>query len=135
MSKKTIALVYDKQCPVCANYCQIVQIRESVGEMMLIDARKDSQHLQQITKKGLAIDQGMVLIVDDNLFYGADAIHALALMSSRSGLFNKLNYWLFKSPDFAKIVYPILRFCRSILLKYLGKAKINNLKVSANDRF
>ncbi len=135
MTTKTIYLIYDKQCPACDNYCQIVRIRESVGELVLIDARQDSKYLQEITAQGMDIDQGMVLKVDDTLFYGADAIHALSLMSSRSGLFNKFNYWIFKSPTIAKFLYPILRYCRSILLKCLGKTKINNLGVEGNDQF
>lgn len=135
MTTKTIYLIYDKQCPACDNYCQMVRIRESVGELVLIDARHDSEYLNEITAEGMDIDQGMVLKVDETLFYGADAIHALSLMSTQSGVFNRFNFWLFKSPAMAKTLYPVLRFCRSILLKCLRKTKINNLGVEGNDRF
>ena len=103
MNKKPIYLVYDKQCPLCENYCQLVRIRESVGELVLVDARIDSEIMQQITEAGLDIDQGMVLKMEDNLYYGADAIHAISLISSRSGFFNRLNYWLFRSKYLSKI--------------------------------
>lgn len=135
MTAKSIILVYDKQCPACDNYCRMVRIRESVGELVLVDARKPSVQMDEITARGLDIDQGMVLIVDENLFYGADAIHALSLMSSRSGVFNRFNYWLFKSSALAKVFYPMLRFCRGILLKGLGKTKINNLAIDGNEKF
>jgi len=91
--------------------------------------------MQEITARGLDIDQGMVLKMGDQLYYGADAIHALALISSRSGLFNKLNYWIFCSKRVSAWLYPILRSMRNLLLKILGKTKINNLGVSGNDRF
>ena len=135
MSKEEILLVYDKDCPACDNYCQVVRIRESIGELKIINAREDSEVLEEVTQLGLDIDQGMVLKMGGVIYYGADAIHALALISSRSGLFNKLNYWLFKSKRVSAVLYPVLRFFRNLLLKMLGKTKINNLNSTGNDRF
>lgn len=135
MSKEEILLVYDKDCPACDNYCQVVRIRESIGELKIINARESSEVLEEITQLGLDIDQGMVLKMGGVIYYGADAIHALALISSRSGVFNKLNYWLFKSKRVSAVLYPVLRFIRNLLLKMLGKTKINNLNSTGNDRF
>ena len=134
-AKEQILLVYDKECPACDQYCRIVRIREELGDLVIIDAREESEVLKEITAKGLDIDQGMVLKMDDELYYGADAIHALALISSRSGVFNRINYWLFKSKRLSKVLYPFLRSCRNLLLKVLGRTKINNLQISDNDRF
>jgi len=135
MVKEEILLVYDKQCPVCDNYCQRVHIRETVGELRLIDARASSPVMDDITSRGWDIDQGMVLKLGDELYYGSDAIHALALIGSRSGIFNRLNCWLFKSRMRSHFCYPILRFFRNFLLKLLGRTKINNLGLENNDRF
>jgi len=135
MTDKQILLIYDKECPACHFYCQIVRIRQSVGELVLIDARDNPEVLKEVTAQGLDIDQGMVLKMDGQLYYGSDAIHLLALLSGRSGVFNRLNYWLFSSKKMAGILYLILRFCRNVLLKILGKTKINNLKQDGNDRF
>lgn len=130
-----ILLVYDKECPACNNYCQVVRIREDVGELRIVDARLDSAVLKEITSEGLDIDQGMVLKMAGRLYYGADAIHVLALIGSRSGFFNKLNYWVFKSKTISKALYPVLRFARNLLLKLLGKTKINNLDLPENSKF
>ena len=133
--RANIFLVYDKECPACDNYCRIIRIRDDVGDLKIINARDDSDILREITAQGLDIDQGMVLKLGGQIYYGADAIHALALISSRSGVFNRINYWLFKSRTFAGIFYPVLRFFRNLLLKLLGKTKINNLNIDGNDRF
>lgn len=130
-----IVLVYDKECPACDNYCQVVRIREDIGELVLLDAREQSPVMDEITALGWDIDQGMVLKMDNQLYYGSDAIHALALISSRSGIFNRINYWLFKSKRLSHIFYPLLRSLRNLLLKRLGKTKINNLKLDNNSRF
>lgn len=135
MSGEEILLVYDRQCPACNYYCEVVRIRESVGKLKIINARDGGEVMDEITSQGLDIDQGMVLKMGNRLYYGSDAIHALALISSRSGIFNRLNYWVFKSKSISLIFYPVLRFFRNLLLKMLGKTKINNLKISGNDRF
>ena len=133
--RERILLVYDKHCPACDNYCQVVNITESVGELVLVNARDDHEVIKEVTDLGLDLDQGMVLKMGERLFYGADAIHALALISSRSGVFNRINYWVFKSKPVSKVLYPILKFLRNILLKLLRVRKVNNLGIDQNERF
>ncbi len=135
MDRKEILLVYDKECPVCDSYCRLVRIKKSVGDLKIIDARESSAALDEITALGLDIDQGMVVKMEGEIHYGADAIHVLALISSRSSFFNRLNYWMFKSRRVSHIVYPGLKFCRNLLLKILGRTKINNLGRENNERF
>lgn len=135
MNQPEILLVYDKECPVCNAYCQIIRIRESVGELRIVDARENSDVRNEITALGLDIDQGMVLKMGEQLYYGSDAIYTLALISSRSGILNRLNYWIFKSKTLSSFLYPVLRFFRNLLLKMLGKTKINNLGTLGNEKF
>jgi predicted DCC family thiol-disulfide oxidoreductase YuxK len=130
-----ILLVYDKQCPACDFYCKLARIRADVGDLKLVDARDGGPVMAEITEAGLDIDQGMVLKVGSQLYYGADAIHALSLMSTRTGIFNRLTYWSFRSQRAAGIFYPALRAMRNLLLKLLGRTKINNLHIAGNDRF
>jgi predicted DCC family thiol-disulfide oxidoreductase YuxK len=135
MSSAPILLVYDKECPVCNAYCSMARIRASLGELRLVNARDAGAVMDEITSLGWDIDQGMVLKVENNLYYGADAIHTLSLMSSRSGIFNRLTYRVFRSERLSRILYPVLRFFRNLLLTLLGKTKINNLKIENNNRF
>ena len=97
----------DKECPACNSYCQIVRINEEFGNLKIVDARENSGVLKEIASNGLNIDQGMVLKIDGELYYGSNAIHALALISSRSDLFNRFNYWMFKSKMISKLLYPL----------------------------
>jgi predicted DCC family thiol-disulfide oxidoreductase YuxK len=135
VKREELLFVYDRECPACNAYCQVVRIRESVGELRIVDARENSEVMNEITSQGLDIDQGMVLKMGNQLYYGSDAVHTLALMGSRSGIFNRINYWIFKSKTISSILYPVLRFFRNFLLKILGKTKINNLEIDGNDKF
>jgi len=130
-----ILLVYDKECPACNYYCNLARVRASVGNLVLVNARDDSPVMREITAAGLDIDQGMVLKVGDKLYYGSDAIHALSLMSTRSGIFNRLSYFFFRSEKVSAVLYPVLRACRNLLLKILRKSRINNLGTANNERF
>jgi predicted DCC family thiol-disulfide oxidoreductase YuxK len=130
-----VLLIYDKECPACDLYCNLVRIRESVGRLTLVDARDGGPIMEEITAAGLDIDQGMVVKLGGELYYGADAIHVLSLMSTRSGLFNRLAYVAFRSQRVSRVLYPVLRTCRNLLLKLLGKTRINNLGVPNNDKF
>lgn len=135
MTDGEILLVYDSQCPACDYYCKLAQIRSSVGQLRLVDARDGGAIMQEITRAGFDIDEGMVLKLGDNLYYGADAIHMLSLLSTRSGIFNRLTYWTFRSRSVARILYPVLRSGRNLLLKVLGVTRINNLQIPGRDRF
>ncbi|MGA9015249.1 MAG: hypothetical protein WB509_22400 [Acetobacteraceae bacterium] len=130
-----IVVVYDWDCPACDTYCRLVRIPRSVGTLRLVNAREPSTVMDEITQAGLDIDQGVVVKMGGQLYYGAEAIHILALTSSRSDLFNKLSYYAFRSDTLSRILYPALRTCRNLLLKVMRKTKINNLSVAGNDRF
>ena len=135
MTKREILLVYDKDCPVCDAYCRAVQAGGAGENLRLVNAREDAAVMGEITRQGLDIDEGMVVKADGVLYYGADAIHALARMSRASGTFSRINQWLFGSQSRARLLYPLLRSCRNLLLKALRRSRINNLRVSGNDRF
>ena len=130
-----ILLVYDKECPACDTYCRLVEIAPSAGKLTLVDARDRTPVMAEITRAGLDIDQGMVVKMDGKIYYGSEAISALARVSSRSGFFNRLSHYAFRSRTMAHLLYPPLRAGRNLLLKILGKTKINNLRVKGNDRF
>ena len=130
-----ILLVYDQECPACDIYCRSVRVAPSVGTLHVVNARQSSEVMEEITAAGLDIDQGMVVKIGGQLYYGSDAIHTLARLGSRSDLFNKLSHYLFRSRTLSRILYPGLRACRNVLLKTMRKTKINNLGIEGNDRF
>lgn len=119
-----ISLVYDGECPFCSSYVQLVRFRSAAGTVHLVNAREGGPLVREVLDAGFDLDEGMVLKVGDQIYHGADCIHALSLMSSESGLFNKLNAWVFRSPGRARFLYPILRAGRNAALRLLGRNKI-----------
>ena len=130
-----IELVYDKECPVCDFYCKRIDVAQSAGKLLRINARDDSEIMEEITALGLDIDEGMVVRIGDELHYGADAIHALALLSSGNGLVNAMSKRIFASRRISRALYPLFKFTRNMLLKVLRRTRVNNLQQDGNDRF
>lgn len=128
IDKGDVWLVYDGECPVCNAYCSYARIRDAVGQLHLVDARQPSALMDEITAAGLDIDQGMVVKFEGVMYYGPDAIRMLTLLSTPSGLFNRINYWFFGTPKRAGIFYPAGRAFRNVMLKLLGIRYIENLK-------
>ena len=66
----------------------------------------------------------MALVIGTDVYSGADCINRLALMSTRSGLFNRINAIIFSSRRFSRWAYPYLRGARNLALRILGRTPI-----------
>ncbi|WP_458524613.1 thiol-disulfide oxidoreductase DCC family protein [Onishia taeanensis] len=114
-------LVYDGQCPFCCRYVRWLRLRESVGDVRLIDARSDDPVIEEVRALGFDLDQGMVLKLDAQWYHGAEALRVLALLSSPVGVFNRLNRRLFAGHRRARSGYPLLRGLRRLALLALRR--------------
>ena len=119
-------LVYDGECPFCSRYVRYVRLRQSAGPVRLINAREGGPLVEELQRAGLDLDEGMVLKLGDRYYHGADCIHALALLSSGSSLFNRINAKVFRSPRLSRALYPVLRAGRNTVLRLLGRRKIGS---------
>jgi predicted DCC family thiol-disulfide oxidoreductase YuxK len=121
-----LVLVYDGECPVCRSYVRYVRIKESAGHVTLVNARDGGAWVNQVRAAGLDLNEGMVLFYGGRLYHGADCVHMLALLSSTSGFFNRLNALMFSNQAIAKFLYPLMRAGRNLLLRLLGRRPIDN---------
>lgn len=122
---KKITVVYDGECPFCSAYVRMVNLRELVDEVEFVDAR--DQHHQaviDVKKHGYKIDDGMVVFIDNVVFHGDQAVHMLSVLSTGVGWFNKLNYWIFRSPGRSRFFYPLLKAARNTALLIKGVKKL-----------
>ncbi|HVK99929.1 MAG TPA: DUF393 domain-containing protein [Dongiaceae bacterium] len=125
MNQSANWIAYDGECPFCSAYIRMVRLREAVGPVTLINVRDDVAVYRELVDQGFDMDEGMVLKMNGRYFYGADAIHAISLLSSPSGLFNRINAMIFRSKGLSTILYPVLKAGRRLTLTLLGRKKIN----------
>lgn len=114
-------IIYDGECPFCSDYVAKLHLEATVGEVKLINARNQPELVKQLAKQGYELDKGMVFTHNDQTYFGADAIHQLALLSTNTSWFNRLNNWLFGIKWMAFFAYPLLRLGRNTTLMLLGR--------------
>ena len=120
-----LTLIYDGECPVCKTYVQMLRLREAAGVVTLVNAREAPDLVGDMRKRGFEINEGMILLAGDQVFFGADALNAVALMSTPTRWVNRLNYSLFRSRRLSRLAYPFMRGSRGVLLKLLGRPLID----------
>jgi hypothetical protein len=90
------------------------------------DLRENPGKVAEFRAMGHDVDEGMVVVLDDQIYHGEEAIHVLALLSTPVGLFNTINRWVFSRRRLAKVAYPVLVGGRNLLLLLLGRGKIQD---------
>lgn len=117
----SIHIYYDGDCPFCSRYVRLLRLRDAAGPVALTNLREDDAARQRFSDAGLAPDDGMLVETEGGLFHGADALNVISMLSSPSGVFNRLNAQLFRSRTAARFIYPLLRAGRNATLLLLGR--------------
>ena len=118
------SLLYDGECPFCSAYVKLLRLRDAVGAITLVDARQGGPLVDEIVDAKMNLNQGMVLKLNGQYYQGADCINMLALLSTPSSAFNRLNAAIFRSKTMSRWLYPILRLGRAGVLRILGRSMI-----------
>jgi predicted DCC family thiol-disulfide oxidoreductase YuxK len=113
-------IIYDGGCPVCRTYVRFTEF-ENDRPLTYIDARQSLDLVSQLSKQGIELDEGLVVAVDDELHHGADAMHVLAGMTRRRGIWNRAVAWPFSTRRSSRILYPVFRAGRNLLLRMLRR--------------
>ncbi len=126
----TVYFVYDGECPLCSIEASHYRMKETFGELEIVDARTQKDHpvMQEIQDARIDLDEGMVFKYNGQLYQGDEALHIMAKLGANKGLLNVFKNSMFKSKRVARTCYPSMRAVRNITLKLLGKKKIRNLE-------
>jgi predicted DCC family thiol-disulfide oxidoreductase YuxK len=117
-------IVYDGECPVCRSFVTLYRLRALNATIHLIDARTRDALPQDLNRHAVDLDNGMLVKANGRVFYGADAMHILAVLGARGTVFNRMNRAIFRHPRIARLLYPPLVFGRKLLLRILGRRLI-----------
>ena len=117
----SVTIYYDGDCPFCSDYVSHLRLRQSVGPPTLMNLREAPDACATLESEGFDLDRGMVVDIENDRYGGADALHALALLTTSSGLFNRVTGVLFASKNASRVLYPLLRAGRNSVLTMLGR--------------
>ncbi|MGD9805860.1 MAG: DCC1-like thiol-disulfide oxidoreductase family protein [Hyphomicrobiaceae bacterium] len=117
-------LLYDGECPFCTRYVVYTKAQSAFGGLTLLDARQHPTLVAEWRARGIELNDGMLLVANGNTYFGDEALHVLALASTRSDIFNRINALIFRSRLASHALYPIMRCGRNITLRALGRSKL-----------
>ncbi len=122
--ENAVTIVYDDGCPVCSYYISFSAIEEKYGKLNLVKARSNEEILRYVKSLNLDINEGMIVYFRNKLYYGHDAINIISILGNKNSIKNKLAISIFKNKLISKMLYPILKIGRRIILIILGKKLI-----------
>lgn len=120
--KDGLTIYYDGDCPFCSAYMRMLDLRRTVGDVELIDARSGDPKLRRLVAAGFDPDQGMVVDHGGRLLHGAEAMQLLSVLSRKGGILRAI----MRSPRRAALVYPVLKAGRRLTLMALRRDRLRS---------
>ena len=117
--KQKLILYYDKQCPFCSKYANLLKLKENF-EITLKDARNNLDEVSVLCEN-LNINDGFIVIYENNCFQGAKALGFLNSAVDKDTFLGKLHFIFRYDNIFSKILYNVLFILRKIILFVLRK--------------
>tara|TARA_Y100001968_G_scaffold325690_1_gene367395 strand:- start:1345 stop:1746 length:402 start_codon:yes stop_codon:yes gene_type:complete len=121
MSGKCL-FIYDGECPFCNHFAQLLELKSSLHEFEILDGRKNLTLLSQLYKQGYDLNKGAILLRNENIMHGADAINWICseIKEPSDSLLEVLRI-IFSSNKRTKFLFPILLWGRRLSLTLKGK--------------
>ena len=109
--------IYDGECPFCNHFAELLEIKSKLNNIKILDGRKNSTLIKSLLEKGFDIDKGAILLKDEDIFHGAEAINTICkqIKNPSSSLLLLLSR-VFKSTKRTKLLFPLLVIARRISL-------------------
>ena len=121
MSDK-ILFIYDGECPFCNHFAQLLELKSNLPTMEILDGRKELVLLTRLFSKGYDLNKGAIIIKDQEILHGADAINWICseIKEPSNSLLEVLRI-IFSSNKRTNLFFPFLLWGRRLLLTIKGK--------------
>ena len=109
--------IYDGECPFCNHFAELLEIKSKIANVEILDGRKNLNLVKSLLQKGFDIDKGAILLQDEDIFHGAEAINTICkhINNPTSSLLLVLSR-VFKSQKRTKVLFPLLVRARRLAL-------------------
>jgi len=117
MEESTLIFIYDGECPFCNHFAELLELKSKIKNISILDGRKNPDLIKDLLKKGYDIDNGAILLMDENIFHGAEAINTICkLINKPSSKLLEILSKTFKSSKRTKFIFPFLVRARRLTL-------------------
>ena len=116
--------IYDGECPFCNHFAELLEIKSKINNIKILDGRKNLSIIRSLLDKGYDLDKGAILLKDDDIFHGANAINVICKeVNNPSSNLLKILSSVFKSNKRTKLLFPFLLKARRIALISKGVSR------------
>ena len=116
----TLTLIYDGGCPFCRDFASRSELSSGISELQIIDGRADGTLRRDLLDRGISLADGAVLMEDDQLWHGSEAIAELSRRMNPSDPLLGLLREVFRDQPRASLLYPLLLTARRVALGLRG---------------
>ena len=115
--RSNFTFIYDGECPFCNNFAELLEINSKIKNIKILDGRKNLRIIKSLLEKGYDLDKGAILLKDDDIFHGANAINTICkeIKNPTSNLLKILSS-VFNSNKRTKFFFPLLIRARRFAL-------------------
>ena len=109
--------IYDGECPFCNHFAELLEIKSKITNIKILDGRKNLSLIKSLLEKGYDLDKGAILIKNEEIFHGAEAINTICkqIKNPSSSLLLLLSR-VFQSNKRTKVLFPLLVRARRFAL-------------------
>ena len=112
-----LTFIYDRECPFCNHFAELLELKSKINNISILDGRKNPKLIKSLLNKGYDIDKGAILLKNDDIFHGAEAINRICnQINNPSGKLLKLLSDIFKSDKRTNLLFPFLINARRFAL-------------------
>ena len=117
MMTSNFTFIYDGECPFCNHFAELLEIKSKINNLKILDGRKNLSIIRSLLEKGYDLDKGAILLKDDDIFHGANAINVICKeVNNPSSNLLKILSSVFKSNKRTKLLFPFLLRARRFAL-------------------
>ena len=117
MEESTITFIYDGECPFCNHFAEMIEFKSKIKNISIRDGRKNPNLIRDLLKKGYDLDKGAILLINEDIFHGADAINTICkLINKPSSKLLQILSKTFKSSKRTRYIFPFLVRARRLAL-------------------
>ena len=117
MEESKLTFIYDGECPFCNHFAELLELKSKVNNISILDGRKNPELIKDMLIKGYDLDNGAILLKNDEIFHGADAINTICkLIKEPSSKLLEILSATFKSSERTRFIFPFLVIARRLAL-------------------
>ena len=117
MEESTLTFIYDGECPFCNHFAELLELKSKIKNISILDGRKNPELINDLLNKGYDLDKGAILLRDNEIFHGANAINTICkLIKQPSSKLLEILSTTFKSGKRTRFIFPFLVIARRFAL-------------------